>query len=83
MVPDKPNAAEVPTTAAPAVAKKSKGAKSPREIQLSPGNTGCVEMYGTCTPPPDQLCTTSAFYLDCNKTGQLPSTGEWLRCICH
>jgi hypothetical protein len=80
---DKPSAADPPASAQPAVAKKSKGAKNPREIHLNPGNTGCIEMYGTCTPPPDQLCTSSAFYLDCNKTGQLPSTGEWLHCVCN
>jgi hypothetical protein len=87
-MPDKPIAAQPPATVQPAIAppasaKKSRSAKNPREIHLNPGNPGCIEMYGTCTPPPDQLCTTSAFYLDCNKTGQLPSTGEWLHCSCN
>jgi hypothetical protein len=83
---DKP-AADVPATVPAAVvpladAKKSKGAKTLRDIHPNPGSTGCLEMYGTCTPPPDQLCTSSAFYLDCGKIGQLPSNGEMLRCVC-
>ncbi len=69
-------------TPAAEIKKKSKAPKGTREIHPTPGNTGCLEQYGTCTPPPDQLCTTSAFYLDCNAKGQLPSNGEWLHCIC-
>jgi hypothetical protein len=84
--PEKPGpngALEVPPATLPAeTAKKSKAPKGVREIHPTPGNTGCLEMYGTCTPPPDQICTSSAFYLDCNAKGQLPSNGEWLRCIC-
>jgi hypothetical protein len=54
-----------------------------RTIHPQGDATDCIEMYGTCTPPPDRLCTSSAFVLSCGETGQLP-TGqrEWLRCVC-
>jgi hypothetical protein len=71
-----------PALAPAAATAKKKVPAGVREIHPTPGNTGCLEMYGTCTAPPDQLCTTSAFYLDCNAKGQLPSTGEWLHCLC-
>jgi hypothetical protein len=94
LVPDKPVSPEAPPgkpsadgalQPGPAIAPGAAAKKVPagvREIHPNPGNTGCLEMYGTCTAPPDQLCTTSAFYLDCNAKGQLPSTGEWLHCRC-
>lgn len=79
--PDKPNLG-VPTTAAPAAPVTKTSQKNPRVIHPASGSTGCLEMYGSCTAPPDQLCTTSAFYLDCGKTEQLPSNGDWIRCVC-
>lgn len=39
-------------------------------------------MYGHCSEPPDELCTSSAFVLGCGESGQLPSTKEWLSCVC-
>lgn len=53
-----------------------------RVIRRTADTGGCVEMYGTCTPPPEKLCTSSAFYLDCGQRGQLPNSGEWLQCEC-
>jgi hypothetical protein len=53
-----------------------------REIRRTPGNTGCIEMYGTCTPPPDPICTSLALYVDCGQRGQVPTSGEWVHCTC-
>jgi hypothetical protein len=53
-----------------------------RDIHPQRGQTGCVEMYGTCTDGPDRICTTEAYALDCGERGKLPATGEPLRCVC-
>ena len=53
-----------------------------RTIHPTTDSKDCIEMYGSCTPPPDRLCTSSAFVLSCGETGQLPSSKEWLRCEC-
>jgi hypothetical protein len=49
---------------------------------LNGGDKECTEMYGTCTPPPDRLCTSSALVLGCGESAELPSTGERLTCAC-
>jgi type IV secretory pathway VirB10-like protein len=74
-----PAAAEAPKPNATKVKKRS---GRTREIQRTPGNTACIEMYGTCTPPPDQICTSSVLYVDCGQRAQLPSSGEWVHCVC-
>jgi hypothetical protein len=51
-------------------------------IHPQAGQTDCTEMYGTCTPPPDRICTSTAFVLSCNETGQRPNTNTWLKCVC-
>ena len=53
-----------------------------RTIHPSGDAKDCIEMYGTCTPPPDRLCTSSAFVLSCGESGQLPESKEMLRCVC-
>jgi hypothetical protein len=63
--------------------KKPEGKADVQTIHPQPGQTDCVEMYGTCTPPPDRICTSTAFVLSCNETGQRPNTNTWLKCICH
>lgn len=58
---------------------------SPRSRTIHPtadSNGECIEMYGSCTEPPDQLCTSSALVVQCGERGQLPSTGEQLECVC-
>ncbi|HET8938343.1 MAG TPA: hypothetical protein VFN67_33090 [Polyangiales bacterium] len=55
---------------------------STRTIHPTSGGNECVEMYGSCTEPPDQLCTSNALALQCGEHGQLPSTGEQLTCVC-
>ena len=54
----------------------------PRTIHATAGSNECLEMYGSCTEPPDQLCTSNALVLQCGERGQLPSTGEQLTCVC-
>jgi hypothetical protein len=61
-------------------AKKRSGRT--RQIRRTIGNPACIEMYGTCTPPPDQICTSSALYVDCGQRAQVPSSGEWVHCVC-
>ncbi|HKP58047.1 MAG TPA: hypothetical protein VJV78_15050 [Polyangiales bacterium] len=63
-------------------AQKKKARGRTREIHRTPGNTACLEMYGTCTPPPDQICTSSALYVDCGQRAQVPTSGEWVHCVC-
>jgi hypothetical protein len=53
-----------------------------RTIHPAAGSEECVEMYGSCTPPPDPLCTSNAFVLACGESGELPSSGERLTCAC-
>jgi len=53
-----------------------------RTIHPQPGSSDCIEMYGSCTPPPDPLCTSNAFVLACGESGQLPSSGERIVCAC-
>ena len=53
-----------------------------RTIHPQPGNSDCIEMYGSCTPPPDQLCTSNAFVLACGESGELPSNAERIVCVC-
>ena len=66
-----------------AASKQPPAGTKVRAIHPHSGNQDCMEMYGFCTPPPDQLCTSSAFVLSCGETGQLPGgSREWLRCIC-
>jgi hypothetical protein len=85
-------AAETPTdTAQPSAAtseaahagpKRKHPGRRVREIHPQRGRDGCLEMYGSCTPGPDRVCTSEAYYLDCGERGQLPVTGEPLRCVC-
>ena len=87
-----PDAPQSPAAAAPQLEDKelepakppavTKPAPRVREIRPLEGAAGCVEMYGTCTPPPDQLCTTSALHVDCGQRGQVPPSGEWVQCVC-
>lgn len=67
-----------------AVARDKQASVAPqtRTIHPAAGSKECVEMYGTCTPPPDPLCTSNAFVLACGESGELPSTGERLACVC-
>lgn len=51
-------------------------------IHPPPGQTDCVEMYGTCTPEPNRICTSTAFVLSCNETGQRPNSNTKLKCAC-
>lgn len=62
--------------------KQATAAPRARTIHPAAGSEECVEMYGTCTPPPDPLCTSNAFVLACGESGELPSTGERLSCAC-
>jgi hypothetical protein len=81
--PVQPAPEEKPPIGAPApVATPKKHHGGTREIHRTPGNTACIEMYGTCTPPPDPLCTSSALYVECGQRGQVPASGEWVHCIC-
>ena len=74
--PTPPPSAAKPKTKPPANAK-------PRIIHPLGDAQDCMEMYGFCTPPPERLCTSSAFVLSCGETGQLPTPShEWLRCVC-
>lgn len=57
-------------------------AVSARTIHPQPGSSDCIEMYGSCTPPPDPLCTSNAFVLACGESGDLPSNGERIVCAC-
>jgi len=83
-----PTEPEKPPIGAPAAAEApkpsaKKRAGRTREIQRTPGNSACIEMYGVCTPPPDQICTSSALYVDCGQRAQVPSSGEWVHCVCN
>jgi hypothetical protein len=83
--PAKPGALEAPpgaTLERPGTPAQAKTRGKVRQIAPLEGSTGCVEMFGSCTPPPERLCTSSAFYLDCGERGTLPSTGEMLHCVC-
>lgn len=62
-------------------ARPAPGARM-RSIHPNAGGSQCVEMYGSCAPGVDVLCTSNAFVLACGETGQLPSSGEWLMCVC-
>ncbi|HKU43615.1 MAG TPA: hypothetical protein VJR89_35875 [Polyangiales bacterium] len=77
--PNEPAPPKLGETPKPALKKQ---ATRTREIHRTEGSTGCVEMYGTCTPPPDRLCTSSALYVDCGQRAQVPSSGEWVHCSC-
>jgi hypothetical protein len=63
-------------------AARSQAHAEQRTIHPQPGNSDCIEMYGSCTPPPDQLCTSNAFVLACGERGELPSNGELIACVC-
>jgi len=67
-----------------ATARDKQASTAPRARTIHPasGSEECVEMYGTCTPPPDPLCTSNAFVLPCGESGELPSNGERLSCVC-
>lgn len=93
-----PDAPQSPTAAAPQIQDKpatpladpakdkppatAKPAPRARVIRPTTGSEGCVEMYGTCTPPPDRLCTSTALHVDCGQRSQVPSSGEWVQCVC-
>lgn len=81
-----PSATAPPQAAAsdaPHAAPKRKVRSRPvREIHPQRGQSGCLQMYGSCTSGPDRICTSEAYYLDCGKRGQLPGTGEPLHCVC-
>lgn len=53
-----------------------------RELHPQPDQTDCVEMYGSCTPLPDRVCTSQAFVLECGKSGRVPGSRELLTCVC-
>jgi hypothetical protein len=53
-----------------------------REIHPQPDQHDCVQMYGSCTPLPDRVCTSQAFVVECGKTGRSPTTHEALTCVC-
>lgn len=55
---------------------------SARAIHPAADAKECVEMYGSCTEPPDQLCTSNALVIECGESAALPSTGERLSCVC-
>ena len=80
--PDAPESAAAAPAVAPDAPQGSKPAATVREIHPAEGSAGCVEMYGTCTPPPDRLCTSSALYVDCGKRVQVPGSGDWVNCVC-
>lgn len=61
---------------------QTKQAASARTIHPASGSEECIEMYGTCTPPPDPLCTSNALVLQCGESAELPSSGERLTCAC-
>jgi hypothetical protein len=65
-----------------AVPKREGKGRRVREVHPQPGQDGCIEMYGSCTPGPDRICTSEMYYLDCGERGQLPATSEPLRCVC-
>lgn len=81
-----PDAPRSPAAVAPSAEGKDPGLANPpktaRTIRPHQGASGCVEMYGTCTPPPERLCTTTALHVDCGQRGQVPSSGEWVECLC-
>lgn len=56
--------------------------KRARTLTPADGAKECVEMYGSCTEPPDQLCTSHALVIACGERAALPSTGEQLSCVC-
>jgi hypothetical protein len=62
--------------------KQASAAPRARTIHPASGSDECVEMYGTCTPPPDPLCTSNALVLKCGESAELPSNGERLSCAC-
>ena len=77
--------------AAPAPAAPASSAPAPtaparkprvRTLHPQPGASECVEMYGSCTPEPDSVCTTEAFVLACDERGKHPKSGAALRCLC-
>jgi|GEM_PF-5317433 len=73
------------TVQEPATARDKQASAAPSTRTIHPASGGekeCVEMYGSCTPPPDPLCTSNAFVLACGESGELPSTGERLSCTC-
>ena len=53
-----------------------------RTVHPQPGSSDCIQMYGSCTPPPNPLCTSNAFVLTCGESGELPSNGEPIVCMC-
>jgi hypothetical protein len=74
---------EPPTPAAPPQGPGQPQAKKGlRVIHPRPGEAGCIEMVGSCTPPPNSLCTTNAFYLDCGARGTPPKSRDELQCVC-
>jgi hypothetical protein len=74
---------EPPTPAAPPHEPGQPQAKKGlRVIHPRPGEAGCIEMVGSCTPPPNSLCTTNAFYLDCGARATPPKSREELQCVC-
>jgi hypothetical protein len=76
---DRPNS----QSAAPAEAQRSELSSPPlRIIHPTQGRSDCMEMYGSCSPPPDPLCTSSAFVLECGQKERHPSGREWLQCVC-
>lgn len=80
--PITPSPTQKPDAPTPPLAAKPKRGAKTRDIHPQSGAAGCVEMYGTCTPPPEKLCTTSALYVDCGKQAQVPSSTDWVNCVC-
>lgn len=79
-----PPAAEPPPAAdEPSAQKKGPQKSRPvREIHPEPGQTSCVQMYGSCTRGSPPVCTSSAISLECGERGRMPETGERLHCVC-
>jgi hypothetical protein len=66
--------------AAPISTSTGKAGKRPRDIHPI-GGPDCIEMYTVCMGDA-HLCTSAPLILECGQTGDLPSTGERLRCVC-
>jgi hypothetical protein len=51
-------------------------------IHPQAGQRDCTEMYGSCTDPPDRICTSTALVVGCGETAQRPNSHVWLKCVC-
>jgi hypothetical protein len=57
--------------------------RTPRELQPREGHDSCTEMYTVCIPDKKgENCTSGRLQIVCGDMGELPTTGEQLKCVC-